>query len=231
MILANRKLLTRNQAVFYRVLRDAALEGGVHRSVVIGVGETGTGKTYVASRVGMELLMEKKVDKIVLLTGDVNHQKEKENVPVCDCILEYTSHLHLTHLLKEKTIEIASFSHLRGRTFSNAFIVADDAQNTTQDQMKTLLTRIGSGSQLVITGDLFSEGKKSEGEKEERKEKKNGLANLLKRLALTFEESDESSFSIVHFTDEDIMRSELTRKIIKFYQQTDDLMTDGGRYI
>ena len=77
MILANRKLLTRNQAVFYRVLRDAALEGGVHRSVVIGVGETGTGKTYVASRVGMELLMEKKVDKIVLLTGDVNHTARK----------------------------------------------------------------------------------------------------------------------------------------------------------
>ena len=228
MILANRKLLTRNQAVFYRVLRDAALEDGVHRSVVIGVGETGTGKTYVASRVGMELLMEKKFDKIVLLTGDVNHQKEKENVPVCDCILEYTSHLHLTHLLKEKTIEVASFSCLRGRTFSNAFILVDDAQNTTQEQMKTLLTRIGSGSQLVITGDLSN---KSEGEKEERKEKKNGLANLLKRLALTFEESDESSFSIVHFTDEDIMRSELTRKIIKFYQQTDDLMTDGGRYL
>ena len=134
----------------------------------------------------------------------------------------------MTHLLKEKTIEIASFSHLRGRTFSNAFIVADDAHNTTQDQMKTLLTRIGSGSQLVITGDLSD---KSGGKKLEEKEKKNGLANLLKRLALTFEESDESSFSIVHFTDEDIMRSELTRKIIKFYQQTDDLMTDGGRYL
>jgi phosphate starvation-inducible PhoH-like protein len=221
MILANRKLLTRNQAVFYRVLRDAASsvssKGEMNASVVIGVGETGTGKSYVASRVGIELLMEKKMDKMVILVDRFVDNRANE------MLIDHMSNAHLNLLLKEKTIEIAQFSSLKGRTFLNAYVVADDAQNTTLEQMKMLLTRVGSGCQLVITGN-HKEGKWVE-------KRENGLANLLKRLDLAFEDSDESPFSIVNFTDEDIKRSELTKKIIKFYQQTDEWMRDGGRYV
>jgi phosphate starvation-inducible PhoH-like protein len=136
-------------------------------SIVLAIGPAGTGKTMLAVQFGVKLFQEGKVDKIVVtrpavsvdedlgfLPGDLNEKMAPWTRPIFDVLGEYYQKKEIARMLEEGTIEISPLAYMRGRTFKNAYIIADECQNTTVNQMKMLLTRLGEGSKMVVTGDL-----------------------------------------------------------------------------
>lgn len=196
----------------------------VHNPVVVCVGSAGSGKTYIACKAGIQKLLKKEVKKIIItrpavcvdeqhgyIPGDINSKMLPYLKPIYDSFLDYVTMDTLKSHIKNEVIEICPFSFLRGRTFKNCFIVADETQNTTKNQMQTLLTRIGENCKTVITGDITqSDLKLGYGEK-------NGLVDLLDRCERQFELSDEVCIDIVRFSEDDVIRSELVKKIIMLY--------------
>jgi phosphate starvation-inducible PhoH-like protein len=136
-------------------------------SIVLAIGPAGTGKTMLAVQYGIKLFQEGKVDRIVVtrpavsvdedlgfLPGDLNEKMAPWTRPIFDVLGEYYQKKEIANMLEEGTIEISPLAYMRGRTFKNAYIVADEMQNATVNQMKMLLTRLGEGSKMVVTGDL-----------------------------------------------------------------------------
>jgi len=196
----------------------------LYNPIVVCVGQAGSGKTYIACKAGINKLLKKEVKKIIVtrpavcvdenhgfIPGDMNSKMLPYLKPIYDSFLDYITMDTLKSHIKNEVIEICPFSFLRGRTFKNCFIIADETQNTTKNQMQTLLTRIGDNCKTVITGDLTQSDLKL-GPFE-----KNGLADLLERCERHFENSDEVCIDIVRFSEEDVLRSELVKKIINLY--------------
>jgi phosphate starvation-inducible PhoH-like protein len=190
--------------------------------IVIGVGAAGSGKTYIPCAIGIEHLINKKVSKILItrpavsldeehgfLPGKLEDKMLPYMKPIYDCFLKYVSMDTLRSYLKNETIEICPLSFIRGRTFENCFMIADETQNTTISQMRTLLTRIGEDCKVVVTGDLS--------QTDLPRSPMNGLADLLDRRDKLFETSDESCIDVVHFGDRDVVRSEIVKKVIHMY--------------
>jgi len=189
-----------------------------HNSVVFGIGPAGTGKTYLAVCLAVQAFKQKQVDKIILtrpaveageklgfLPGDLQTKVDPYLRPLYDALQEMLGLEVYAKLMERGTIEIAPLAYMRGRTLSNAFIILDEAQNTTREQMKMFLTRLGDGSKMVVTGDAtqidLPEGKKS------------GLdhaAHILK---------DVEGVGIIYLTDKDVVRNPMVMKIVRAYER------------
>ena len=188
------------------------------KDVVFGIGVAGTGKTYLAVAMAVQALMQKQVNRIVLarpaveageklgfLPGDLQDKVDPYLRPLYDALFDLIDYERVTRLLEKRVIEVAPLAFMRGRTLSDAFIILDEAQNTTSEQMKMFLTRIGFGSKAVITGDVtqvdLPTGKRSGLIEAER---------ILSRL---------EGIEFVYFTDKDVVRHKLVQMIIRAYEE------------
>jgi phosphate starvation-inducible protein PhoH and related proteins len=187
------------------------------RDVVFGIGVAGTGKTCLAVAMAVQALMQKQVNRIVLarpaveageklgfLPGDLQDKVDPYLRPLYDALFDLIDYERVTRLLEKRVIEVAPLAFMRGRTLSDAFIILDEAQNTTSEQMKMFLTRIGFGSKAVITGDVtqvdLPAGKRS------------GLIEAERVL------SNLEGIEFVYFTEKDVVRHKLVQMIIRAYE-------------
>lgn len=186
-------------------------------SIVFGIGPAGTGKTYLAVCLAVQAFKQKQVDKIILtrpaveageklgfLPGDLQTKVDPYLRPLYDALQEMLGLETYTKLMERGSIEIAPLAYMRGRTLSNAFIILDEAQNSTREQMKMFLTRLGDGSKMVITGDVtqidLPDGKKS------------GLEHAAAVL------KDVEGIGIVRLNDKDVVRNPLVMRIVRAYE-------------
>lgn len=190
-------------------------------SVVFGVGPAGTGKTYLAVALAVSAFKNKEVEKIILtrpaveageklgfLPGDLQSKVDPYLRPLYDALQEMLGMDGYIKLVERGVIEIAPLAYMRGRTLSDAFIILDEAQNTTREQMKMFLTRMGDGSKVVVTGDLtqidLPDGKKS------------GLkhaTDILKNI---------EGIKSVFLTASDVVRNPLVMQIVRAYADSED---------
>ena len=199
-----------NQRKYIQAIQDS--------DVVFGIGVAGTGKTYLAVAMAVQALMQKQVNRIVLarpaveageklgfLPGDLQDKVDPYLRPLYDALFDLIDYERVTRLLEKRVIEVAPLAFMRGRTLSDAFIILDEAQNTTSEQMKMFLTRIGFGSKAVITGDVtqvdLPTGKRS------------GLIEAERIL------SQLEGIEFVYFTDKDVVRHKLVQMIIRAYEE------------
>jgi len=187
------------------------------KDIVFGIGPAGTGKTYLGVAMAVQALMQKQVNRIVLarpaveageklgfLPGDLQEKVDPYLRPLYDALFDLVDYERVTRLLEKRVIEIAPLAFMRGRTLSDAFVILDEAQNTTSEQMKMFLTRIGFGSKAVITGDVtqidLPTGKRS------------GLVETERVLA------NIEGIEFIYFSDKDVVRHKLVQMIIKAYE-------------
>ena len=186
--------------------------------LTIGVGPAGTGKTYLAVASAVEALENDLVDRLILvrpaveagerlgfLPGDLSQKIDPYLRPMYDALFEMLGQQKVAKYIERNIIEIAPLAYMRGRTLSDAFIILDEAQNTTIDQMKMFLTRIGFGSKSVITGDIT--------QVDLPRDKTSGLRHALKIL------SDIEGIGITRFQKGDIVRHPLVKKIVHAYEE------------
>ena len=189
-----------------------------NNTVVFGVGPAGTGKTYLAVCLAVQAMKQKQVDKIILtrpaveageklgfLPGDLQTKVDPYLRPLYDALQEMLGLETYTKLMERGSIEIAPLAYMRGRTLSNAFIILDEAQNTTVEQMKMFLTRMGDGSKVVVTGDVtqidLPEGKRS------------GLKHAVSVL------KNIEGIETVTLTAKDVVRHPLVMQIVRAYER------------
>ena len=187
-------------------------------TVTLGVGPAGTGKTFLAVAMAVKALRNKEISRIILtrpaveagerlgfLPGDLQSKIDPYLRPLYDSLYEMLGNETCLKYLERQVIEIAPLAYMRGRTLDDSFIILDEAQNTTPEQMKMFLTRIGFNSKVVVTGDLsqtdLPEGKKS------------GLAQAVRIL------KDIDGIAIHHFNEKDVVRHKLVQKIIVAYEK------------
>lgn len=213
------EIKTRKKLVEPRTQAQKKYVGALFKNdLVFGIGPAGTGKTYLAVAVGVNMFMNGEVDKIILsrpaveagerlgfLPGDMKDKVDPYMQPLYDALNDFIPSKQMLRLLEEKKIEIAPLAFMRGRTLNNAFVVLDEAQNATTMQMKMFLTRLGQGSRMAITGDRsqidLPRGVKSGlWEAEEL---------LLKVIGVDFS----------YFTSKDVVRHPLVAKIIEAYEK------------
>jgi len=186
-------------------------------SIVLAIGPAGTGKTMLAVQYGIKLFQEGKVDRIVVtrpavsvdedlgfLPGDLNEKMAPWTRPIFDVLGEYYQKKEIANMLEEGVIEISPLAYMRGRTFKNAYIVADEMQNATVNQMKMLLTRLGEGSKMVVTGDLAQADRLSD----------NGLIDFCKLLE---EKEYLEHIDIIQFDAKDIERHNAVKEVLAVY--------------
>lgn len=201
--------------------QETYIEALLDKRMVFAIGPAGTGKTLLAVLRAIKALREGEITKIILtrpavsvdekhgfLPGDLNAKMEPWTRPIFDVFEEYYGLPETKRLLEEGTIEIAPLGFMRGRTFKNAYIIADEMQNATPDQTKMLLTRIGENSSMVITGDL---------KQHDRGFDKNGLKDFLERLAM----NNKKSMSVCKFRREHIERDPLVAEVLEIYGEDD----------
>ena len=187
-------------------------------TIVFGVGPAGTGKTFLAVAMAVKALREKQVTRIILtrpaieageklgfLPGDLQSKIDPYLRPLYDALFEMMGPENYQRHLEKGTIEIAPLAYMRGRTLDDSFIILDEAQNATPEQMKMFLTRLGFNSKAVVTGDLTQTDLPAT--------QKSGLAEAVKILG------GVDDIVIHHFTDRDVVRHKLVQKIILAYQK------------
>jgi phosphate starvation-inducible PhoH-like protein len=188
--------------------------------LVFGIGPAGTGKTYLAMAMALSFLQNKAVNRIVLtrpaveageklgfLPGDLIQKINPYLRPLYDALFDLSQYDQANRLIERGVIEIAPLAFMRGRTLNSAFIILDEAQNTTREQMKMILTRAGFDSKLVITADIT--------QIDLPQPRKSGVIHAMKILAPLHE------IAFVRFNDRDVVRHPLVQKIIKAYQKAE----------
>ncbi len=195
----------------------------IHHDIVFGVGPAGTGKTYLAMAQAVSFLLAKRVSRIILarpaveageklgfLPGDLQEKVNPYLRPLYDALYDMLDGERAERLLERGTIEIAPIAFMRGRTLNDAFVILDEAQNTTSEQMKMFLTRLGFGSKAVITGDItqidLPHGRMS------------GLIEALNVVRQI------DGIAFIHFDERDVVRHKLVQQIVKAYAD----FTGGG---
>jgi phosphate starvation-inducible protein PhoH and related proteins len=185
--------------------------------IVFGIGPAGTGKTYLAMAQAVAFLLAKKVNRIILarpaveageklgfLPGDLQEKVNPYLRPLYDALYDMLEVERAERLVERGTIEVAPIAFMRGRTLNDAFVILDEAQNTTSEQMKMFLTRLGFGSKAVITGDItqidLPTGRTS------------GLVEAMKVVGRI------DGIAFVHFDDRDVVRHQLVQQIVKAYE-------------
>jgi phosphate starvation-inducible PhoH-like protein len=212
--IANKKKViipkTRNQQLYIEAINNF--------DVVFGIGPAGTGKTYLAMAMAINAYLSKKVSRIVLvrpaveagerlgfLPGDIEDKVSPYIRPLYDALFDMMDIDRATKLIEKGVIEIAPLAFMRGRTLNDSFIILDEAQNTTSEQMKMYLTRLGFSSKTVVTGDVtqidLPAGRTS------------GLVEALKVC------KDIEDIKIISFSDKDVVRHRLVQEIVKAYER------------
>ena len=197
------------------------LESMHKHEVNFGIGPAGTGKTYLAVAAAIDALLKEKVDRIILirpaveageklgfLPGDLSQKVDPYLRPLYDGLYEMLGIERTEKLLANGNVEIAPLAYMRGRTLNNSFIIVDESQNTTKEQMKMVLTRMGFNSYLVINGDLT--------QIDLPKNITSGLSNAIKVL------KDTDGIGFTNFSSRDVVRHPLVRKIIDAYEHFED---------
>lgn len=200
-----------NQELYVRKLQDDA------KSIILAIGPAGTGKTMLAVQNGIRLFQEGTVDKIIVtrpavsvdedlgfLPGTLNEKMAPWTRPIFDVLGEYYQQKDIAKMLEDGTIEISPLAYMRGRTFKNAYIIADECQNTTVNQMKMLLTRLGDNSRMVVTGDLAQADRLND----------NGLINFCNLLG---GKQGLKHVDIVQFNAKDIERHNAVKEVLALY--------------
>ena len=189
--------------------------------VSFGVGPAGTGKTYLAVACAVDMLERNEIERILLvrpaveageklgfLPGDLTQKIDPYLRPLYDALYEMLGFEKVAKLIEKQVIEVAPLAYMRGRTLNNSFVILDEAQNTTPEQMKMFLTRLGFGSRAVITGDMsqvdLPRGTKS------------GLRHSLEILA------DIEEIHVTRFDSKDVVRHQLVQKIVQAYDKYDE---------
>lgn len=188
------------------------------RMITFGVGPAGTGKTYLAMAIGITAFMNEEVERIILtrpaieageklgfLPGDLQSKIDPYLRPLYDALYQIMGAETFQRNMEKGAIEVAPLAYMRGRTLDNAFIILDEAQNTTPAQMKMFLTRIGFGSKAVITGDAT------------QKDLAPGAASGLDVAMRVLRHVDE--IGVVRLTGQDVVRHPLVQKIVKAYEE------------
>ena len=186
-----------------------------------GVGPAGTGKTYLAVACAVEALETNRVQRILLvrpvveagerlgfLPGDLVQKIDPYLRPLYDALHEMLGFEKVARLLEKNIIELAPLAYMRGRTLNESFIILDEAQNTTAEQMKMFLTRIGYGTTAVITGDIT--------QIDLRRDQLSGLKQVIEILR------DMNGITFTHFTPQDVVRHALVQKIVEAYEAHDE---------
>jgi phosphate starvation-inducible PhoH-like protein len=188
------------------------------KTMIFAIGPAGTGKTLLATQTAVKLLKEKQIEKIIVtrpavsvdeqhgfLPGTLEKKMEPWTRPIFDVFAEYYYAKEIQNMLLEGVIEVSPLAYMRGRTFKNSFVLADEMQNATPNQMKMLLTRIGENSRILVTGDV---------RQTDRKEGENGLLDFRKLLA----EYESSKYvSSILFNNKDIERHPAVEEILNIY--------------
>ena len=204
---------TRNQERLVLALQDD------NQHIVVTAGPAGTGKTYLAMLAAVKAFRNGDVDRIILtrpavgvegeehgfLPGDLNQKMDPWVRPLTDILREYYRQPDIAAMIAEQTIEIAPLGFMRGRTFKNCYIIADEMQNATPNQCKMLMTRIGENSKIVLTGDT---------DQADRRFADNGLADILTRL----KKGGVKGISLCEFEDKDIQRHHMITHVLKLYE-------------
>ena len=197
------------------------IEAIKENTVVIGVGPAGTGKTYLAVAMAVSAFRAKQVNRIILtrpaveageklgfLPGDLQQKVDPYLRPLYDALFDMLGAESFQKYQERGNIEVAPLAYMRGRTLDDSFIILDEAQNTTPEQMKMFLTRLGFGSKIVVTGDItqidLPDGKKS------------GLVEVIKIL------KNVDDIQTVKFSDKDVVRHKLVQDIIKAYDKYEE---------
>ncbi len=183
------------------------------------IGPAGTGKTYISVALGVKALKEKKVKKIIItrpvveagenlgfLPGDLQDKIDPYLKPIYDALEDMIPVQKMKKLIENKTIEIAPLAYMRGRTLKNAFILLDEAQNTTQSQLKMFLTRLGKNSKMIVTGDIS--------QIDLRKNQSSGLVDAQNKL------NNINGIGFTHLDSSDVLRHSLVKKILDKYQSS-----------
>ncbi|MBR6039225.1 MAG: PhoH family protein [Clostridia bacterium] len=186
--------------------------------LVFGVGPAGTGKTYLAVAMAVVAFKNKEVERIILtrpaveageklgfLPGDLQNKVDPYLRPLYDALQEFFGLETYKQLMERGAIEVAPLAYMRGRTLNNAFIILDEAQNCSIEQMKMFLTRFGEGSRIVVTGDVT--------QIDLPKEKMSGLVHAIRVL------DGVEGISVVKLTHKDVVRHELVQRIIQAYEK------------
>lgn len=186
------------------------------KDVVFAIGPAGTGKTYIAVAMAVSALKNKEVQKIILarpaveagenlgfLPGDLQEKVDPYLRPLYDGLYDILGRENALRLKEKEAIEVVPLAYMRGRTLDDAFIILDEAQNTTQEQMKMFLTRMGFGSKVVVTGDVT--------QIDLPKGKKSGLTEAAKIL------KNVKGIDFCYLKDVDVVRHEMVKRIIKAY--------------
>ena len=194
------------------------LQSIAKRIINFGIGPAGTGKTYLAVAMAVQALENEDVSRLILtrpaveageklgfLPGDLSQKVDPYLRPVYDALYEMFGFDKVEKLISRHVIEVAPLAYMRGRTLNNAFVILDEAQNTTPAQMKMFLTRIGFGSRAVVTGDITQTDLPDN--------RDSGLLHSLKILQKI------DAIGVIHFTSEDVVRHPLVQNIVEAYNR------------
>ena len=200
----------RSQETYVLQLLDSS------KDIVFGIGPAGTGKTMIACQVAVKKFLDGEVDRIIVtrpavsadedlgfLPGTLEQKMAPWTRPIFDVFREYFYANEIESMIQEGVIEISPLAYMRGRTFKDAYIIADEMQNATPNQMKMLLTRIGTGSKMVVTGDLAQADRL----------KDNGLLDFIGHL----KDFESKRISVVEFQQKDIERHQAVKEVLQVY--------------
>lgn len=199
----------------------------MEREMVFGIGPAGTGKTYLAVAAAVSMMLARQVDRIVLsrpaveagerlgfLPGDMRDKVDPYLRPLYDALYDMLPAEQVAKKLETGEIEVAPLAFMRGRTLANAFVILDEAQNTTPVQMKMLLTRLGENSRMAITGDLS------------QVDLPRGVKSGLREAIEVLKDIDEIGFT--WFDDRDVVRHPLVTRIVRAYARQPELFESSG---
>jgi phosphate starvation-inducible PhoH-like protein len=228
-MLSTNILTSRGKAIRAKTFNQKKYVDAIDKhTIVFGIGPAGSGKTYLAVAKALQALQEKQVNRIILtrpaveageklgfLPGTLSEKIDPYLRPLYDALQDMIEPEKIPKLMTNGTIEVAPLAYMRGRTLNDSFIILDEAQNTSAEQMKMFLTRLGFGSKIVVTGDITQVDLPS------------GTRSGLKIVREVL--SDVEDLSFVTLTSQDVVRHKLVGKIVEAYDRWDALSSEVNK--